>query len=47
MPSAKSVENIIGNLDENGYLTASNEELARTGSIRQDDIEIDCGGAGF
>ena len=25
------VENIIGNLDENGYLTASNEELSQNG----------------
>jgi RNA polymerase sigma-54 factor len=33
------VENIIGNLDENGYLTASNEELAQDGKYTQDDIE--------
>ncbi len=33
------VENIIGNLDENGYLTASNEELAQDGKYSQDDIE--------
>src|SRR5579883_967617 len=32
-------ENIIGNLDENGYLTASNEELAQEGKYSQDDIE--------
>jgi len=32
-------ENIIGNLDENGYLTASNEELAQEGKYTQDDIE--------
>src|SRR6266404_3729289 len=34
------VENIIGNLDENGYLTASNEELAQDGKYSQDDIEV-------
>src|ERR1700688_3548730 len=33
------VENIIGNLDENGYLTASNEELAQDGKYSQDDID--------
>src|SRR3974390_114663 len=33
------VENIIGNLDENGYLTASNEELAQEAKYTQDDIE--------
>src|SRR6201998_140590 len=33
------VENIIGNLDENGYLTASTEELAQDGKYSQDDIE--------
>ncbi len=33
------VENIIGNLDENGYLTASNEELSQEGKYSQDDIE--------
>jgi len=32
-------ESIIGNLDENGYLTASNEELAQEGKYSQDDIE--------
>src|SRR6266849_1484179 len=33
------VENIIGNLDENGYLTASIEELAQEGKYSQDDLE--------
>src|SRR6202790_1974959 len=33
------VESIIGNLDENGYLTASNEELAQDGKYSQDDID--------
>jgi RNA polymerase sigma-54 factor len=33
------VENIIGNLDENGYLTASTEELAQNGKYSQDDLE--------
>jgi len=33
------VENIIGNLDENGYLTASVEELAQNGKYSQDDLE--------
>src|SRR5215475_12389719 len=33
------VESIIGNLDENGYLTASAEELAQEGKYSQDDIE--------
>src|ERR1700746_4056448 len=33
------VENIIGNLDENGYLTASIEELAQDGKYTQDDLE--------
>ena len=33
------VENIIGNLDENGYLTASVEELAQGGKYSQDDLE--------
>jgi RNA polymerase sigma-54 factor len=33
------VENIIGNLDENGYLTASVEELAQDGKYSQDDLE--------
>ena len=32
-------ENIIGNLDENGYLTASLEELAQEGKYTQDDLE--------
>jgi len=32
-------ENIIGNLDENGYLTASTEELAQEGKYSQDDLE--------
>jgi RNA polymerase sigma-54 factor len=30
---------IIGNLDENGYLTASNEELLQDGKYTQDDLE--------
>jgi RNA polymerase sigma-54 factor len=33
------VENIIGNLDENGYLTASVEELSQDGKYSQDDLE--------
>src|SRR5207342_2311888 len=33
------VENIIGNLDENGYLTASTEELAQNGKYTQDDLD--------
>src|SRR5246127_5056227 len=32
-------ENIIGNLDENGYLTASREELAQDGKYSQDDLD--------
>src|SRR6202142_1269249 len=32
-------ESIIGNLDENGYLTASIEELAQEGKYSQDDLE--------
>jgi RNA polymerase sigma-54 factor len=32
-------ENIIGNLDENGYLTATTEELAQEGKYSQDDLE--------
>jgi RNA polymerase sigma-54 factor len=32
-------ENIIGNLDENGYLTASPEELTENGKYSQDDLE--------
>jgi len=32
-------ENIIGNLDENGYLTASVEELSQDGKYNQDDLE--------
>ena len=33
------VEEIIGNLDENGYLTASTEELMRNGKYSQDDLD--------
>jgi RNA polymerase sigma-54 factor len=33
------VENIIGNLDENGYLTASTEELAQNGKYSADDLD--------
>src|ERR1043166_57141 len=33
------VEEIIGNLDENGYLTASNEELLQNGKYKQDDLD--------
>jgi RNA polymerase sigma-54 factor len=33
------VENIIGNLDENGYLTASTEELAQNGKYSVDDLD--------
>ena len=32
-------ENIIGNLDENGYLTASLEELMQGGKYSQDDLD--------
>src|SRR5713101_2978133 len=32
-------ENIIGNLDENGYLTASTEELLQNGKYTQDDLD--------
>src|SRR6201997_4532197 len=32
-------ENIIGNLDENGYLTASREELAQDEKYSQDDLD--------
>jgi len=32
-------DNIIGNLDENGYLTASNEELLQDGKYTQDDLD--------
>ncbi len=32
-------ENIIGNLDENGYLTASVEELAQDGKYSMEDLE--------
>src|SRR2546427_2561729 len=32
-------DNIIGNLDENGYLTASNEELLQGGKYTQDDLD--------
>src|SRR6266566_2441289 len=33
------VENIIGNLDENGYLTASPAELTENGKYSQDDLD--------
>src|SRR6201993_2005125 len=33
------VENIIGNLDENGYLAASVEELGQEGKYSQDDLD--------
>jgi len=33
------VESIIGNLDENGYLTASTEELTQNGRFSQDDLD--------
>src|SRR6201988_1613359 len=33
------VENIIGHLDENGYLTASTEELLQEGKYSQDDLD--------
>ena len=32
-------ESIIGNLDENGYLTASTEELMQEGKYTQDDLD--------
>src|SRR5271154_2900780 len=36
---AELAESIIGNLDENGYLTASIEELVQNGKYSQDDID--------
>jgi len=33
------VESIIGNLDENGYLMASTEELTQNGKFSQDDLD--------
>jgi len=33
------VESIIGNLDENGYLTASTEELTQSGKFSPDDLD--------
>ncbi|HLZ11013.1 MAG TPA: RNA polymerase factor sigma-54 [Candidatus Acidoferrum sp.] len=33
------VESIIGNLDENGYLTASTDELTQSGKYSQDDLD--------
>ena len=38
-PVREIAENIIGNLDENGYLTASIEELAQEGKYTQDDLD--------
>ena len=32
-------ETIIGNLDEDGYLTASLEEIAQNGGYKMDDVE--------
>jgi len=32
-------DSIIGNLDENGYLTASTEELTQNGKYSQDDLD--------
>jgi len=32
-------ESIISNLDENGYLTASVEELMQSGKYSQDDLD--------
>ena len=32
-------DNIIGNLEENGYLTASSEELTENGKYSQDDLD--------
>ena len=38
-PVRELVESIIGNLDENGYLTASVEELSQGGKYSQDDLD--------
>ncbi|HUI74890.1 MAG TPA: RNA polymerase factor sigma-54 [Candidatus Acidoferrum sp.] len=38
-PVREIAESIIGNLDENGYLTATTEELAQDGKYSQDDLE--------
>ena len=38
-PVRQVTENIIGNLDENGYLTASSEELTENGKYSQDDLD--------
>src|SRR6201982_1342965 len=38
-PVREIADNIIGNLDENGYLTASNEELLQDGKYTQDDLD--------
>ena len=35
----KIAEDIIGNLDENGYLTATLEELAQSGNYSMEDVE--------
>ena len=35
----KIAESIIGNLDENGYLTATLEEIAQSGEFSADDVE--------
>ena len=35
----KIAESIVGNLDENGYLTASLDELAQAGNYSMDDVE--------
>ncbi len=35
----KIAEAIIGNLDENGYLTATLEELAASGNYSMEDVE--------
>ncbi|HLK04577.1 MAG TPA: RNA polymerase factor sigma-54 [Candidatus Acidoferrum sp.] len=38
-PVRELAESIIGNLDENGYLTASVEELSLSGKYSQDDLD--------
>jgi RNA polymerase sigma-54 factor len=35
----KIAESIIGNLDENGYLTATLEEIAQAGNYSMEDVE--------
>src|SRR5438046_784232 len=39
-PVRQVAENIIGNLDENGYLTASSEELTANGKYSKDELDV-------